>query len=151
MESVLRPLALYVTLLVMMRLSGKRSLGEVTAFDFVLLLIISEAVSNAIVGPDTSLTGATVAITTLLLVDIGVSMAARRWRTLATLLDEEPVVVAENGRVIEEHIRKERLDEQDIIEAARAQGLEGLTDVKQAVLERHGSISVIPRESVQHR
>jgi uncharacterized membrane protein YcaP (DUF421 family) len=144
METVVRPLVLYFALLVVMRVAGKRALGEVTAFDFVLLLIVSETVSDAIVGSDNSLTAAIVAFSTLLIVDVLFSMVTRRWRWLASLVDEEPVVLVRNGILLEDRIRKERVETEDILEAARSQGLDRLDQIKAAVLERRGRISIVP-------
>jgi uncharacterized membrane protein YcaP (DUF421 family) len=145
MELVLRPLLLYFVLLVVTRMTGKRSLGEVTAFDFILLLILSETVSNAIVGQDSSLTAAVVAFTTLLTVDVLFSLLTRRLKLLERFVEEEAVVILRDGKVIPQRLRKERVDEKDILEAARQiHGIQRMEDIAFAILERGGHISIIP-------
>ena len=145
METVYRPVILYFALLIVMRVTGKRALGEVTAFDFVLLLIISETVSNAIVGSDNSLTAAVVAFTTLLILDVLFSLLMRRVPWLARFIEEEPVVLVRNGVMFEDRMTKERVGVEEILEAARRdQGLERLDQIKVAVLERRGEISIVP-------
>lgn len=145
MAIVLRPIALYFFLLIMMRLTGKRSLGEATAFDFVLLLILSETVSNAIVGDDNSLTAALVAFSTLLILDVLFSLVMRRWQWIARFVNEEPVVLVQEGRVLADRLRMERVERDDILEAAREiHGITRMDEIAYAILERGGNISIVP-------
>jgi uncharacterized membrane protein YcaP (DUF421 family) len=145
MNAVLRPLAIYFCLLIIFRITGKRSLGEITSFDFVLLLIISEAVSQSLLASDASLTAGLIAALTLLLVDLGISLLTRRYPAFARLTEDEPVVLMSGGKLHQERMRGERIDESEILEAARAHGLERLDQVRLAVLERGGTISIIPQ------
>jgi len=148
MSSVIRPLLIYFTLLLVFRLTGKRSIGEITTFDFLLLLIISEAVSSALLADDLSVTGAVIAATTLVVTDIVLSLAKQRWPALDRLLEDEPVILLLDGKLQHERLRKERVDESDILEAAReTQGLDRLDQIRCAVLERRGRISIIPVRS----
>lgn len=148
MPDVLRPLTIYFCLLVLFRLIGKRSLGQITNFDFVVLLIVSEAVSSSLVANDTSLTAALLAVTTLLFLDLALSILKQRFRGLERLLEDEPIHLMRNGKLLEDRMEKERVDEDDILEAARlSHGLERLDQIRAAVLERRGSISIIPAES----
>lgn len=145
MPAVLRPMAIYFCLLILFRLIGKRAIGEITNFDFVVLLIVSEAVSSSLVANDTSLTGALLAVTTLLLLDIALSTLKQKSPWLARLLEDEPVHLMRNGKLLRDRMEKERVDEADILEAARqTHGLEKLDQIRSAVLERQGSISIIP-------
>jgi uncharacterized membrane protein YcaP (DUF421 family) len=145
MSAVLRPLVIYFGFLLFMRLTGKRSLGQVTTFDFVLLLIISETIQAALMAKDQSLTGAAIAVGTLVMVDVGLSLLKHRWRWLDRLLEDEAVVLLADGVLNHERMNKERVDMADILEAARtAHGIERLDQIKLAVLERHGAISIIP-------
>ena len=146
MSAVLRPLAIYFCLLVIFRITGKRSLGEITSFDFVLLLIISEAVSQSLLAADASLTAGLVAAITLLLIDVVISQFTRRFPRFARLTEDEPVVLMSGGRLHRDRLRGERVDESEILEAARAQGLERLDQVRLAVLERSGTISIVPAQ-----
>jgi uncharacterized membrane protein YcaP (DUF421 family) len=146
MESVLRALAIYAVLLVLFRITGKRSLGQITTFDFILLLIISEAIQNGMVGSSYSLTTALVLVTTLVVVDVGLSLLKRRSARLEKYLDGTPLVVVEQGRPLRDRLDKSRVDEGDVLSAARREGLERMEQIKYAVLERNGQISIIPWE-----
>lgn len=146
MESVLRALFIYSVLMVLFRLTGKRSLGQITTFDFVLLLIISEAIQNGMVGTSYSITNALVLVVTLVTVDVALSLVKRRSRRLEQFLDGTPIVIVENGRPLRDRMDKERVDESDVLSAARQEGLERMSQIKYAVLERNGQISIIRRE-----
>lgn len=146
MHMVLRPLLIYFTLLAIFRLTGKRSLGEITSFDFLLLLIISETVSNALLASDQSITAAIVAAVTLLGTDTFLTITKRGRPTFARLLEDEPVVLARDGELRHDRLRAERVSAEDVLEAARRDGIDDLSQVKLAVLERRGTISIVPRE-----
>ncbi|OPZ07255.1 MAG: hypothetical protein BWZ08_01958 [candidate division BRC1 bacterium ADurb.BinA292] len=146
MDAVLRGLSVYVFLLIVFRISGKRSLGQVTNFDFVLLLIIAETTQQALLGDDFSITNSFILIVTLMLVDIALSLLKQRLPRLDRLLEGTPLVVVEDGRPIQGYLRRARIDEEDILTAARGtQGLERMEQIKYAVLERNGDITIIPR------
>jgi uncharacterized membrane protein YcaP (DUF421 family) len=146
METVLRAAAVYVVLLVIFRVAGRRTLAQMTTFDFVLLLIISEATQNALVGDDFSVTTATLAILTLVGLDIGSSLLKRDFPTFDKIIDGVPTILVENGRALSDRLYRARLSENDVLEAARsAQGLERLDQIKYAVLEVNGGITIIPK------
>lgn len=146
METVLRGLAVYFFLLLLFRLSGKRTLASVTTFDFVLLLIIGESTQQALLGEDFSLTNAMLMIVTLLGVDVALSLLKQRSRLLERWLDDLPLVLVEDGKPLKERLDKTRVDEADILESARKlQGLERMEQIKYAVLEKNGGITIIPR------
>ena len=148
MDAVLRAVAIYTFLMVIFRVSGKRSLAQITTFDFVLLLVIGEATQQALLGEDFSITTGAVVITTLLALDIGLSVLQQRVPFLGKLLDDVPLVIVEDGKVLRERLDKARISEADILHAARDKhGLERMDQVKYAVLERSGGISIIPRQS----
>ena len=144
MDSILRAGAIYLFLLIMFRLSGRRSLAELTTFDFVLLLVIGEATQQALLGDDFSVTNAFIVIVTLLMIDIGISLVQRRSRALDKLIEGVPTVLVENGRPLRDLLDKARVSEDEIMEAARRlQGLERMDQIKFAVLEVSGGISII--------
>ena len=117
-----------------------------TAFDFVLLLIIAETTQQALLGDDFSLTNAFVLITTLVFTDICLSLVKQRSKGIEKLLDGTPTILVDNGSLLRDRMDKARVDESDIMEAARKlQGLESLEQVKYAILEKDGTISVIPK------
>ena len=146
MDSVLRATAIYVVLLLVFRLAGKRSLAQITTFDFILLLVIGEATQQALLGDDFSMTNAVIVIVTLVLLDIGLSLAKRRSTLVDKLVDDVPLIILEDGRPIQDRLKRSRVDESDILMSARElQGLERLDQIKFAVLERNGTISIIPK------
>lgn len=146
MDSVLRAAAIYLVVLVVFRLAGRRTLSELTTFDFVLLLIIGEATQQALLGDDFSIVNAMVVIVSLVVFDIALSLLKNKSRWLSKLIDGEPMIIVEHGQVLERRIRKARIDEGDILEAARhSQGLERIDPIKFAILEKDGKISIIPR------
>lgn len=147
MDAVLRAVAMYAILMLIFRVAGKRSLAQITTFDFVLLLVIGEATQQALLGDDFSITNAVIVIVTLLGLEIGLTFVQKRWPKLGPWLDDVPLVLVENGQVLGDRLRRTRVSEADILQAARsAQGLERMDQVKFAVLERTGEISIIPRQ-----
>lgn len=146
MDTVLRGLVVYVVLLVVFRAAGKRSVAEITTFDFILLLIISEVVQEALVDGDSSMTNAFLLIITLVGFDILLSVLKQRWPRFDRWVDGSPLVVMADGKLLQERMRKARVDVADILSAARSShGLERLDQIKFAVLERNGAISVVPK------
>lgn len=147
MDSVFRAAAVYLILLVILRIAGKRTLAQITVFDFILVLIISEATQQALLGDDFSITGATVVIATLVLLDIVLSELKQRSQRADEVIDDIPVVIVDNGKLLLDRMNRARIDEQDILVAARElHGLERLDQIKYAVLERSGGISIVPNK-----
>ncbi len=148
MDSIIvRSAIIYIFVFLILRIGGKRTVGEMTTFDLVLLLIISEATQEALLDGDQSLTGGMMAIATLIFVDIAVSKVTARFKVMDRIVNSVPVVILQDGKPLPERMKKERVSEEDILEAARsAQGLESLDQVKYAILEKDGSISIIPRK-----
>jgi uncharacterized membrane protein YcaP (DUF421 family) len=150
MDSVLRAAAVYLILLIIMRIAGKRTLAQITVFDFILLLIIGEATQQALLAEDFSIINSALVIATLVLLDIVLAMLKQRSKTLDRIIDDAPVVIVENGRLLRDRMDRSRIDEQDILVAARElHGLERLDQIKYAVLERSGGISIVPAGSAQ--
>lgn len=146
MDSIIRALAVYAVLLLLFRVAGKRTLSDMGTFDFILLIIISEATQQAMMNGDESMTNSLVVVLTLVGSSILLSVVKQRWPRAERLLDGMPLVIVENGRPLQERMDKARVDEQDIMEAARLlHGLERMDQIKYAVLERRGQISIIPR------
>jgi uncharacterized membrane protein YcaP (DUF421 family) len=146
MESVIRAAVVYVVLLILFRLAGKRSLAEVTSFDLDLLLIISEATQQAMIDNDNSMMNALLLVSTLIFLNIIFSFVASRWKGFEKLVEDVPLVILKDGKPIREHLQKERVGENEILEAARAsEGLERLDQIKYAILERTGQITIVPK------
>jgi uncharacterized membrane protein YcaP (DUF421 family) len=145
MESVWRGVAVYLFLLILFRIAGKRSVAQITTFDFVLLLIIGEATQQALLGEDFSVTNAFLVIGTLLAMEIGFTLLKRRWPILDIWLDGVPMIIVENGVALKKRMHKARVDEEDVLAAARERhGLERMDQIKFAILERSGGISIVP-------
>lgn len=146
MDSVIRAFVIYLFLLVLFRLTGKRTMAQVTPFDMILLLIISEATQNFMVGEDYSFTNAALLITTLIVVDVGLSLLKQRSHRVSRILDDQPIVIVRDGKLISRATGHERVDEDDVMHAARcAHGIDRIEDIRYAVLETDGQISVIPK------
>ena len=147
MEIILRTVGIYLFLLVLFRLLGKRSLAELSAFDFILFLIISEAIQNALVDDDRSVVMGLTVIVTFLLLDLALSYFKRRSVTFEKLAEGVPLLLVDHGRVIDENTARARITYGDILQTAReSQGLERMSQIKYAVLETSGAISIIADE-----
>ena len=147
METVVRALCTYFFLLVVLRIGGRRTLGEMSAFELVILLIISETTQQAMVDSDPSMTNAAIAIVTLVSASLGMSLLKQRWPGVQTVAEGRPVMLIEDGELKDEALKEARVGVDEILVAARSsQGLERLSQIKHAVLEAGGGISIIPRE-----
>ncbi len=140
----LRTAAIYLVALLGLRLAGKREIGQMTVFDLVVLLLIANAVQNAMVGPDTSLTGGVLAAIVLLVLNSVVARLRLRWPRLRRLVEGTPTLLVLHGEVLGEHLRREGLDRETLDAALREHGVADMADVEIAVLEIDGSISVVP-------
>lgn len=147
MDSVLKAVAVYVLLWVVIRISGRRTLAQMTAFDLILLLIIGGATQRALVGQDYSLTTAFIVVTTLVSLTVGMSLLEIGSRPMAKILKGTPTILVEHGHKLEGRMRRARVTEEEILEAARHdQGITRLDQIKFAVLEASGKISIIPEQ-----
>lgn len=147
MELILRTAGIYAFLLILFRLLGKRSMAELSAFDFILFLIISEAIQNALVDEDKSVVMGLTVILTFLMLDLGLSLLKARSAKFEKLAEGVPLLLVEKGKTIERNMKKARITYSDVLQTAReSQGLERMDQIKYAVLETSGSISIIPME-----
>ena len=148
MDSVLRAGAMYLALMVLFKIAGRRSLAELTTFDFVLLMMIGDATQQALLGDDFSITNGVLVIVTLIAIDVGLSLLKQRSGWVSRLIDGEPTIIVENGKLLHRRLRHARLIEADVMEAARSsQGIERLEEIKFAIIERNGKISIIAKEN----
>jgi uncharacterized membrane protein YcaP (DUF421 family) len=151
-EILLRTFVVYVTVLVLLRIAGKRELGQMTPFDLVVILVIANAVQNAMTGGDNSLTGGILAAGTLTVVNIAVGRWGSYIPLFRRLVASEPTLLLRDGRPIAAALSSERVDLGELQMAAREHGIEDLKDVTAAVLEEDGSISIIPKDGTKiHR
>jgi uncharacterized membrane protein YcaP (DUF421 family) len=147
MQTLTRGLVIYLILLVLFRLTGKRTLAETTPFDLVLLLIISETTQQAMVAEDHSLTNALILIIALVGIDVTLAWAKDRIKWLDRVLDGRPLLIVKRGEFLRDRMHMERVAEDEILAAARENhGIVDPNEIEHAVLETDGTISVIPVE-----
>ena len=148
MESVLRGAAIYFVLLMILRLSGRRTVAQMTPFDLVLLLIIAETTQQALLGDDFSIINAALLIIVLFSIDIGLSYVKQWAPRLARMLDGTPTVLISDGKPDLRAFSRARVSLDDVLTTARQeQGLERLDQIKSAILEADGAVSIISRVS----
>jgi uncharacterized membrane protein YcaP (DUF421 family) len=146
---VLRTGIIYLLVLIGVRLSGKREVGQMTPFDLTLLLLLSNSVQNAMTGPDTSLAGGAVAACTLLVLNYGVAAVSGSNRRLRRLIQGEPSLLVHDGKVIESHMARERVSLDELHRALREHGINSCDQVALAVLEVDGSISCLKYDEIK--
>ena len=147
MDIVLRALAAYVFILFLMRVVGRRELSSMEPSDVILLVVIGDLVQNGVTQSDDSVTGITLAAGTIGLLATLTAFITYRSKRIRNVIEGEPVVLVEDGRLIERNLKNERLTEDEVLEQARLQqGIDSLHDVKWAVLETSGSISIVPKK-----
>lgn len=142
---VLRALVVYVLVMLLMRASGKRAVGQFTPFDLVLLILLGNSVQNGINGGDNSLTGAAIMATTLIAVNYLVALATTRSRVAERLLEGEPVVLARDGRVFDRVLRRELINKRDFHEAMRMNDVDDVDEIALALLETNGHITILKK------
>jgi uncharacterized membrane protein YcaP (DUF421 family) len=150
-EILVRTIAVYMAVLVLLRVAGKRELGQMTPFDLVVILVIANAVQNSMTGGDSSLIGGILAAATLTVVNIAVGRWGSRVPFFRRLVASEPTLLLRDGKPLQEALDKERIDVEELEMAARQHGIADLNDVIAAVLEEDGSISIIPKDGTKVR
>ena len=145
-EFVLRAVVVYVVLLGMIRLSGKRTMGQFTPFDVLLIVLLGNAVQNALLGSDESLSGGLLLAAVLITLNWITGWFSARYRAAEQLIEGVPVVLARHGELFEQVLRKELVSRNDFDEALRQNGQLRLEDVDIAILETDGRISVVPKK-----
>jgi uncharacterized membrane protein YcaP (DUF421 family) len=148
-EIALRTAVIYLVVLIGVRLSGKREVGQMTPFDLTLLLLISNSVQNAMTGPDTSLLGGVMAAATLLLVNYLVGELSGVNRRFRKLVEGQPSLLVHDGEVIDAHMAKEHVSMDELHRALREHGIANAKDVALAVLEVDGSISCLKYDDIK--
>lgn len=144
---VFRTIVVYLFILAGFRLSGKREVGQLAPFDFALVLLISNSVQNAMVGPDTSLVGGLVAAGVLLVVNWGLGHLVAKSRTLEKLVRGEAQILISHGRVLENNLKREGISHKELLQALRENGCASVLDCRLGILEVDGTITVIPKKT----
>ena len=142
-EKLLRSVVVYTFLLVAFRLCGKRQLGQLSAFDLVVLLIISNVVQNAVIGNDNSLGGGLIGATAILLLNLVVAYVTFRFKRADRVIEHSPTLLVRHGRLLRDNLRRERLGPRDLRAALRHHGVVSVRDIRYAFLEEDGHVSVI--------
>ncbi|KMM75084.1 membrane protein [Xanthomonas sp. NCPPB 1128] len=142
-EFVFRAVVVYVAVLVMVRVSGKRAMGQLTPFDMLLIVLLGNAVQNALLGEDTSLGGGLLLAATLIALNFTVGLVTSRSARVERLIEGEPVVLARDGHVFRQVLRRELVSHADFEAAMRQQGCQGIDDVRLALLETNGHITIL--------
>jgi uncharacterized membrane protein YcaP (DUF421 family) len=154
-EKILRPVIVYIFLIVGLRLSGKRELAQLNPFDLIVLLTLSNTVQNAIIGDDNSVTGGIIGATSLLAINYLVIRFLYDHRKLEQIVEGNPDILVEDGKVYEHKLKKELITKEELAAAARKQGFESLSEVRQCVLEPGGTLTFIARkpdtEDIRHQ
>ena len=146
MDIVLRALALYVFVFVVVRKLGRRQLSQLAPFDLVLLIILGDAIQQGLTQDDYSVTGAVIAVSTIALLQVLTTYVSFKFPRLERLLEGEPLVLVQDGQTIPRNLRRERLTPGDLAEEARLQQIASLESVRWAVLETNGHVSFILKD-----
>jgi uncharacterized membrane protein YcaP (DUF421 family) len=146
-EKILRAATVYVFLLLAMRLSGKRQLGQMSSFDIVVLLMLSNIVQNAMIGNDNSVVGGLIGATTILVLNYGIARVTLTRKRVSRLIEGGPTVLVHNGHVIEANLTRELLSHEELVAALRRQGILSIDEVHVAVLEETGAITALRRSA----
>jgi uncharacterized membrane protein YcaP (DUF421 family) len=148
LEVALRTIIIYVVVLVGIRLTGKREVGQMAPFDLVLLLLLANAVQNAMTGPDTSVTGGFVAAATLLVVNMMITRISFRSSKIRVALEGTPTVLIHKGKVAKRNLQKEHIAIEELEQILREHGISAIGDVGLAMLDVDGSISVLKKDEL---
>jgi uncharacterized membrane protein YcaP (DUF421 family) len=144
-EFVLRGIIVYFFLIVLLRITGKRQIGQMAPFDLVLLLVLSNAVQNAMNGGDNSIIGGAISAVSLVGTNWVVGLLTYKSKALEALVEGRPEVLIHNGKLFEEALKKTKITHHELMTALRSAGCASVEEVRGALLETDGSISVIPR------
>ena len=146
MDLVIRAAAVYCLILVFTRAMGRRELAQMQPFDLIMLVVMGDLIQQGVMQNDLSVTGIVIVLSTLAVMQVGVSYLAYRFRAVRPVLEGQPVVVVQDGKPIERNMKRERITIDDIAEQARLNNIGSLDDVKWAVLETSGQISFIKKD-----
>jgi uncharacterized membrane protein YcaP (DUF421 family) len=151
MEAVLRVVVIYLVIVIGLRLLGKREFGQLSPLELVTLLLIPEIVSNAIQGQHFSLTHAIVGVSTLFVLVFLTSLLGARSPRFQKVLDGEPRVLVHDGKLIPRNLMAERVTPDEVVSEMRKAGFEDLAEIRWAILETDGKISIVPKGAATHR
>jgi uncharacterized membrane protein YcaP (DUF421 family) len=147
MGSIGRALFMYLFLLFVIRIAGNRTMSEMTTFDFILLLIVGDSTQQAITSNDYSITNAVIIILTFVVLNIIIAYLKNKFALFDRVIEGSPLIVVNQGKPLEKIMHKAKINDADILEAARkAHGLERMQQIKYAILEKDGDITIVPKQ-----
>ena len=147
MDLVLRALVLFTGVYVLLRVVGRRELAQMAPIDFILLIVLGDAIQQGLTQDDYSVSGAMITIFTIAIIQVVLGYLTFRSKKLRVVMEGEPIVLVEDGRVIDKNLRRARIAEEELAEEARLSQVSSLRDVAWAMLETSGKISIIPKRS----
>ena len=145
MDIALRAVFLYAFLVFLMRVIGRRELSSLSAVDLVLLIVLGDAIQQGLTQDDYSITGAVIAVSTIAALQVGSSYVSYKSRRARRVLEGEPIIIVQDGKLIERNLKRDRLTEGDVAEEMRAQQIASVEDVEWGILESNGTMSFIPK------
>jgi uncharacterized membrane protein YcaP (DUF421 family) len=146
MDLVLRAIVLFAFMYLLTRVMGRRELSSLEPFDLILLIVLGDSIQQGLTQDDYSVTGAVIAVGTIAVLQLIVSYSSFRFRWARSFLNGDPIVLIQDGEVIERNIKRERITREELAEQARGQQIASLGDVQWAVFEPSGAISFIPKK-----
>jgi uncharacterized membrane protein YcaP (DUF421 family) len=145
MDIVLRAAVLYVFVVFVMRVIGRRELSSMTPFDLILLIVLGDAIQQGLTQDDYSVTGAVLAVATIATLQVFTSYLSFRSKRARKVFEGEPIVVVDHGEIVERNLKRERMTEDEVAEEMRQQQIASLDEVEWAIIEANGSISFIKK------
>jgi len=145
-EKIVRPILVYLFLIVILRVGGRRELAQMNAFDLVVLLMLANAVQNAIIGDDNSLVGGMVGGATLVLLNLGINWYLYRHPSLERRVEGEPTLLVKDGRLLHDNLRHELITKEELLSVIHRQGVDRFEACAEVILETSGTISVLERQ-----
>ncbi|HWM77513.1 MAG TPA: YetF domain-containing protein [Methylomirabilota bacterium] len=146
-EKILRSVAVYGFLLVAFRIAGKRQLGQMTAFDLIVLLIISNVLQNAAIGNDNSLGGGLLGATVIIVLNLLIAWMTFRHKRFERIVEDSPTILVKHGHVLRANLAREFMSMAELRASLRKEGVATMSEVRYAILEEDGHVTVIPRKS----
>jgi uncharacterized membrane protein YcaP (DUF421 family) len=146
MDIVVRAIVLFGFMFLLTRIMGRRELGKLEPFDLILLIVLGDSIQQGLTQDDYSVTGAVIAVGTIALLQVAVSYSAWRFRWARGFLNGNPIVLVQDGEVIDRNLKRERITYEELVEQARGEQITSIKDVQWAVFEPGGTISFIPKK-----
>jgi uncharacterized membrane protein YcaP (DUF421 family) len=146
MDLVFRALVLFFAVYLLLRVVGRRELAQMEPFDFILLIVLGDAIQQGLTQDDYSVTGALIVVTSIAAIQVTVGWVAFRFKRVRTFLEGEPIVLVDNGEILHRNLRRVRISPEELAEEARQNQIASIDDVEWGILETSGKVSFIPKK-----